>query len=331
MSDLHLGGERPRARADIHWRSTQLDHLRFMEHELDNIQGISPYHFPVMIVGDIWNQWNTSLEDLNALLRPLRRIALKNDTYVVWGQHDLPYHNHLLLEKSAFDTLMQSTRMFNLSGSGHVKIRNEVTQKTEIKIHSFPWTEHQGMNGIDKKDVEGPQPKAVNIAMVHAYCYSGVCDIPGMSPKCDAAYYQKLFKGYDFVVLGDHHKPFKLQGKGDLPTIVNCGGMIGRTKKEAYQEKCFWILYEDKTVDRVPFPADLSIWNREYISSSAEDDETPAIDISKIMVDTKEYLDSMKIAARDIIRLMIKAVQEQPDAVKVFMKQVLGDSDADVR
>jgi len=284
---------------------------------------------PLLVAGDIFDTSEGPVSVVNLVLKHL--FSRRFTTYAIPGQHDLPFHNKDLLHTSAFGTLMEAlpNHFINVDGKTISYVHPE-GDGVRIQIHGFGYDQEVGMEGatqnfilqaqerLANRKVFSQNDKEINVALVHAFCYPSGSEytIPGVSPRCASDRWQNAFRGYDFVIMGDHHDPFveEVKSGNPLPTLVNCGGAFNRNSNEQGRPRVGYLLYTDKTVREVSLLSSVEEkWKEKTVETKVEE-------WGKVL----EKLDNLSVEnIDDIMRAYELTFKAQCDMVKAVMKEIL--------
>lgn len=263
VSDLHLCQPAPAARADIDWHKAMARPLR----ELCNLQ--NDHACPVLCCGDIFDRWNAPAELINFALRELPYMS------AIPGQHDLPHHRYADVKRSAYWTLVEAGKVYNLEpGVGF-------PASDDIVVWGYPW-------GHDELLGEGRNPKepdfgGFNVAIIHSYIWTKKCSYPGAPSGKHLSKWRERLKGFRVACLGDNHRGFL--STSDDQVIFNVGAMMRRKTDEHEYRPCCGLIYSDGTVERRYFDTseDVLLTREKAIENAA--DKNGGLD---------EFLDSMR-------------------------------------
>ena len=226
--------------ADIHlslkppiWRSAEPDWFEAMKRPLDEIKFLQrKFDCPVICAGDVFDKWNSSAELINFAID-----NLPQNFYSIPGQHDLPLHNYQDIEKSAYWTLVEASKIINLEGGNPLEIK-----KYHIKLYGFPY-------GVKIKPLERKTEGYIHIAVIHEYrCSNKNTAYPNAPEESYLRMNEKNLIGYDVIVYGDNHKGFITKVNSNS-TIFNCGTLMRRHSDEIDYKPQTGLLYEDGRVE----------------------------------------------------------------------------------
>lgn len=225
LGDVHLSHTCPPCRDTNDWYE---DMRRYIA-QVQNIAVIE--NLPIICSGDVFDKWNSPVELINFAQRNLIQF------YSVPGQHDLPYHNYELRNKSAYGNLVLSGKIIDLNPTKTTVIRsNEHT----IRVHAFPWGHEITPLKTKKADVE--------LAVCHRYIWMKGKSYPGAPKDNRVAAYREVLSGYDAAIFGDNHKGF-LTRAGKCH-VFNNGTFIIRKSDETEYRPHIGILYSDGSIKK---------------------------------------------------------------------------------
>lgn len=221
MSDLHLSHNVPAARAaEPNWYEAQLRALD----EISDLQ--AKYRCPIILAGDVFDTWRSPPELIN--------WAMKNippRTYVIAGQHDLPYHSWVDRHKSAYWSLVAAKAVTELP---------ERARLAGWDVLAYWWgrcvVEHE------------PEEHSMALAVVHAYIGQAGSDYPGAPKESYVPGWRSRLRGYNAAVFGDNHKGF-LTTSGSC-RILNNGTIYRRKADEMNYRPGVGLLHDDGTIVR---------------------------------------------------------------------------------
>lgn len=187
-SDWHLREDVPMCRTDDFWQA-QWDKVI----QVADLQ--EQFDCPVIHAGDLFHHWKPSPFLLSACIN-----MMPDEFHTVYGQHDLPQHNHELIAKSGLHTL-------NTAGI----------------VHVYEEGGHWGLNEPGTEYISPVLKKSRKVGVWHKFVWDGK-NLPW--PDCKESTIEDIFelledKEYDLIVTGDHHKPFTASRDGCL--LVNPG------------------------------------------------------------------------------------------------------------
>lgn len=226
IADLHLWDRPPSCRAEADWFAVQERYLTQIGEVQKRYGGP-----PVICAGDVFHKWNTSPELVNFAMRHLPRPF-----YAVPGQHDLPYHNHGEVRRSAYWTLVLSKHVRDLGYYKPVGLG-------PLTLWGFPF-------GRKVRPPTESHSLAVNVAVVHRYVWAPGKGYQGAAAADDLT--GKLadeFDGYRVAVFGDNHVPFELD-HADGTTLVNCGSVLRTTADQVSHRPSVVLIYDNGTTER---------------------------------------------------------------------------------
>jgi len=241
-SDLHFSHRPPVA------RSAEPDWYVAMERQWSQVrQAAKDDDIPVVIAGDIFDNWKSPPELVNFVIRLFRGLTI----YAIPGQHDLPNHVYADLHRSSYGTLIEAGAIENLDPTMDGGI--PVGDSDKFWLWSFPWGFDVIPSPYEKENGE------VKLAVIHKYVWTTerTC-YPGAPAEQNLAGLKKQLEGYDAAVFGDNHKGF-LTKSGDCD-VLNCGGFIPRKSDERNYKPRFGLLFDDGHIDQVMLDTSKDRW-----------------------------------------------------------------------
>ena len=230
VADIHLSHTAPVA------RSPELDWYKAQARMLSQLSYLQTEHaVPLLIAGDLYDRWNAPAELINFAIEWLGGVL------AIPGQHDMPYHSIHELRKSAYWTLMKSSKG-DLSGY----LGDRVVIENGVAVVGFPWGEEVEPYA-DYQECSGLE-NAPSIALIHQYAWTKrIGGYPGAPKEQLVHQMEDVLDGYTFAIFGDNHTPFVAK-VGDC-TVVNCGCLIPRKIDERKIKPAAWLLCDDGTVE----------------------------------------------------------------------------------
>jgi len=193
-ADWHIRATRPRCRVDEDWYKTQ-------ENALEQIREFAnEKRCPVFVVGDIFH----SLSDTNfycvQMVQKMAKLT-RMGLYILAGNHDLPFHSSINIERSAVGILLRSNKIKKIKD---YFIENEID---DFSAGNF--------------DEETENKK---IIFKHVLCFP---DLKSLPPNIDAMTAKDLLKEYpaaEWIFTGDYHQNFHYEKNGKH--VINPGCML---------------------------------------------------------------------------------------------------------
>lgn len=174
-SDWHLRDDRPICRLDNDWYETQRNNIRFVVNKANELD------CDIYIIGDLFNKPIVSPFLMNLFLREIH--LLKNNCYILIGNHDVQYGNIDNFDNSSIGIL------FN-SGCQKIKVLND----SVYKRHRF----------------------------LHTLIYNSKKEIPVNCKAITAKRLIKENDDCDYIFTGDNHKSFIYEYEGCLLINSGC-------------------------------------------------------------------------------------------------------------
>ena len=246
LADIHLSLKPPL------WRSAEEDWLEVQAKVLCEVDWLQEkYGCPVICAGDIFDRsrkiadgWNASAELINFAIK-----YLPDNMYAIPGQHDLPNHQYIDIDRSAYWTLVKAGKIKNIPPIPQEHYDITIIDK-RLALFGFPPGYEILPNEVNNESC------ILDIAVIHDYVW-----IPGHSypdaPKekrLGQTSFDKKWLGYDVLVYGDNHKGFT--HKIGTSTVFNCGTLMRRKSDEIDYRPQVGLLLADGSV--VPHYLDIS-------------------------------------------------------------------------
>ena len=280
-SDLHLRHTVPPARA------AEPDWYAAMGRVLDQLRDAQRKHggCKIIIAGDIFHKWNSPAELINWAI-----ANMPPEVYAIPGQHDLPFHNLDDIKKSAYWTLVEAGAI------NHINCNAEYGFNPSVEYCPFSWG----------APVE-PHPMAhdirkLRLAIVHAYIHKGGSSKHvGASDEDHIDAYAERLNGFDVAVFGDNHYPFTEKTSTGC-TVVNSGGIMLTSSDSKGGSPGFSLLFDDGTVERVPFDTSADVWSDESLVDVISDDA----EIGHDLIESLTNLAAVSLDYRQSVRDFLK-------------------------
>ena len=210
--DLHAGNLKPECRDDDY-----LDTLCGKVEQIAKLQAV--YGCPVVFPGDLFDFWKADSVLLNRLLA----VWPTGPVLGVPGQHDLPQHNLELLEKTGFQTLVRSGKLFDVSAGEYAH--------AGYTVFGAAW------------DMVPATPDCSNAAVLvwHVTTWEKPF-APGQKPG-EATRLLKANKGWDLIVTGDNHQTFECQDGNR--SLLNAGSVMRKTSDQIDHRPCVYLWRRD--------------------------------------------------------------------------------------
>lgn len=256
-ADIHLQHNPPPARArESNWYVAQARPLN----ELAMLA--ADYKCPIICAGDVVNTWYEPAELISFAIE-----HLPQPFYSIRGNHDLPYHNHGQVGKSAYHTLCVAGVVRDLQGEEPWKLSEDI----------FAWAYPYGCP-LKAVKINPSRTNAINLAVVHDYLWTspatGHKDAP--ADKLITARRRDLV-GYDVALFGDNHKPFDTRAGGCA--VINAGSLIRRFSDEIDHKPSIGLLWSDGKVTRHYLDISKDVFDVTATSPAAQQALTPGPDM----------------------------------------------------
>lgn len=201
------------------YECTTEEWYEYMRCALLDLEYYGKHYGCVLCAGDVFDVHNPPLELVNFALQWMPKM------YAVPGQHDLPYHRNEDRHRTAYEVLVNASRITDLVGVP-VKVNNG------LFATGFPWGSQLSqcpprgeIQGSDRR----PKLKDVTtIAVCHRYVWSRAANKHPKAEDTDkVSKLDTLLRGYDVRHFGDNHISFDAKTKTGL--VFNGGGFLPRT------------------------------------------------------------------------------------------------------
>jgi hypothetical protein len=248
VADLHLQHNPPILRSkEPDWYAAMARPLR----ELKNLA--TKYAVPVFCAGDVFTFWKAPPELINFALDELPEM------YSIAGQHDLPQHSPTQLNRSAYQTMIQSGKLHDMWTSCYMDQHLQLYTNDHFHLVGMPYEVKLFPRMLP---TVGEEPKLA-IAMQHKYLWTPNSTVPkDQIPNNNVAHDLKC--NWDVLVYGDNHMPYtNMVGK---TRVINCGTTMRRLKPELKIHPGATILYSDYRVKRHQFDTNTDVYWRDYES-----------------------------------------------------------------
>ncbi len=223
-ADWHLSLNPPTARSvETDWLAVQANYLR----QITDLA--KRYECVVTASGDLFDRHNSYPAVINMALANMPQV------YAVPGNHDLPNHVYEDVHRSAYQTLVEAGKLIDLKPGEPISVNN-------LRLHGFPFDSAV-------KSFDNPHNLALEVAVIHAYCWYDRKKYPDAPETHHASKWTKKLKGYDIAVFGDNHIPFEI-GSDSQCTIFNCGSLQRRRSDERDYRPSVGLLHDNGRVER---------------------------------------------------------------------------------
>ena len=247
-SDWHLRPDKPRCRLDEDWLDTQLKGIQFVydtaiENDAD-----------VIIAGDIFHYPQVPDYIINMFLQIA--LASMKKTYIIPGQHDLPWHSWKNVNKSSFGTIWELVK----SNNPHFRDAKEIAD-------SAPYGQEIENTGKE-------------IVVMHRAVYKNA--VPEYMD--DGIIAEELLKQYPkakYIICGDNHDGFIYEE--DYRYVINTGCLIRQAAdKKNYQPFIVFVDTEKGIVKKLFVPEEGDLVTDEYLREDEERSERVEAFVSSI-------------------------------------------------
>ena len=249
--DLHIGDWQPECRTD-----------NYLDAILQKISWLAKlqvkYQFaPIVFPGDLFNHWKADSELLNMilLLWPKKVLAIP-------GQHDLPQHNLELQLKTAFETMVLTGRVVDVSKTPH-------DLNNGFAVQGCAWGREPGspVAGMD------------NVLVWHTTTWEKPF-APGQKAGA-ATRLLKKYDAFDLIITGDNHQNFVItDGRRKL---VNAGSVMRMRSDQKNFQPCVYLWFaQTGELQKINIPCAENVISDERCKAAKEREERENAFISKI-------------------------------------------------
>lgn len=242
MSDPHLRLGAPVCRTEEEFQEA-------MWNKMDFIKALQVKHgCPVLCGGDLFHHWKPSPKLLSKTMEHLP-ASFKT----IAGQHDLPQHSLLNIDKSGVYTLKTANRLTLLDGA-------HWGQDPE----GSSWEFHIPTRPIGSALV-------IKILVWHKMNYQGKKPWPGCTDPRAGGLLRK-YPEYDLILTGDNHKAFMERHEGRI--LVNPGSLMRQTADQSEFLPRVYAWYADtNTVEPIYLPIKSGAVSRGHLEKNNERSE----------------------------------------------------------
>lgn len=231
-ADWHLSHRPPVFRsAEPDWKRAMARPLRELGNLATNLGA------PIIIAGDIFDQWNSPAELINFAIRRMPALC-----YAIPGNHDLPMHRLADRCKSAYYTLYLANAINDLADLAWPN------PGERLALHPFQLNEP--LKPLRKKK----ERRVINLAVIHKYVWMTGHSFPGAPPEAHVSKVRAELAGYDAILSGDNHRGFlshRLRHKqGKVPPFLNAGSLMVRKSDERDYKPSVGLLHKNGTITR---------------------------------------------------------------------------------
>lgn len=284
-ADWHLSLHPPLA------RSTEKDWLGVQYRYFCQIKKIVG-DTPLVVAGDVFDKPNPPIELVNFCIDEMPKI------YAIPGNHELPYHSYDYLECSAFATLAKA---------GVITMFERLELSNQVILHGFPF-------GTSLEPLKKPSSFHIDVAVVHEFVWTNSTGFPGAKDTSHLSKFREKADGYDLVIIGDNHKPFRATKQ--TPMIVNCGSLFRRSIDQIDHTPMIWLLYSDNSVESVLLDTSGDV----FFTPTKLFESLPGLDMSELVTtlqDTKEEF----VSFTDVLLRLLDSV-ENPEVREVVLRNL---------
>lgn len=255
ISDIHLSHNVPT------YRGTENNWYEAMGRCLNEVVEIADSHkCPLFIAGDIFHTWKSPATLINFAIKNMRA---RLGTFIIPGQHDLPYHSYDDVDQSPYKTLLLTEGFKELGNSPESTYFNK---KQGVEVYGYIW----GSN-LEK----GPYStsKYKKIALIHHYVWKKGHTFPGAPQNGRASTIIEKLNKYDLIFCGDNHKKFRHKH------LINCGNFLVRNQDDCKMPVAY-VVQQNLEILEIPIKSNQL---NQYDSISDKDNFTGSSAINNVI------------------------------------------------
>lgn len=276
-ADLHLREDTPVCFTGD-FQQEQWDSLDF----ISNLQ--KEYTCPVFCSGDVFHIWKTSPWLISKTIQ-----HIPDQFYTVAGQHDLPQHSMILINKAGLFTLIEAKK---------ATLLNECNwgQDPDKGSYIFPSTQTRLLVWHHLAYITKPFPGAEG----------------GMAEGLLRKYPQ-----FPVILCGDNHQSFSIKFEDRL--LVNPGSLTRQSAKQIDFKPSIYLYYEkSNSVERVFLPIQQGVISREHIEEIEQRDARIDAFISTLDKDWKvgfDFTENLKqfqqtnLVKQSVMEIIFRAIE----------------------
>ena len=245
-ADWHIRATRPRCRVDNDWLETQRMALaKVMKVAIDKKS-------PVLVVGDIFHSnSDTSFECIQLVQQMADKLG---GSYILAGNHDLPYHSSENLDKSAIGVLLNSN---------NVHLIKDYLTKWNLE-QEYPYIISAG--NFDEED-----DKRAEIVFKHVLTILSEDKPDFVDCETPESLLEK-FPDAKWIFTGDYHHNFHYEKNGRH--VVNSGCLLRQASDmKNYQCGVYFVDTDENIVEFIPIIDNEDLIDDSYILQENERNE----------------------------------------------------------
>ena len=242
-ADLHLRDDCPVNRKDNYWEA-QWKKIRWLKEKKEEHDAI------ILDGGDLFNRAKPSSYLINNCIKKLPKII------TIPGNHDLPYHNINLLEKSGLETLNLSETI-NIIDEGVTTVFN-----SNCRLYAKWYGTKEKMGIFDESKI--------NILIYHGMIWNKKKPFPNCE-GFEAEDFINKNPGFDLILTGHNHQSFSTYHGNTW--LVNPGSMMRSSiDQRDFKPRIFIYDTETKKLDFEYYPIEADVW-KEGLEQVKENDK----------------------------------------------------------
>ncbi len=247
-ADLHLMSGTPpvcRTETEEEFEATMWRKVTALKRKAQELEVL------VLYGGDTFDTWRCGHDLVANAMRYLP------SGWCVAGQHEIPYHDAGQYIRSPLAPLREQVKL--LDGSDPA-VRG-------YSLYGASWNQTLPQFGTTT---------GLSCGVVHKTIWpENDPPFPGAPASGEAKRFLNDNPSYDILITGDNHKPFILyhDGKEKRQLLVNCGSMLRLAADQADYIPKFHVVYDDLSVESIPYLEELTPISREHLDAKSAKDE----------------------------------------------------------
>lgn len=285
-SDWHLSLARPPMRMEDDWLAAQRSALDAA------LRAARAHDAPVLVAGDLFD---SPVAHPSVVNLALEFIAAAGRVLCVAGNHDLPYHQAALMDKSSYGVVERFLPACVSGGGRRLAVE---------RVH------------YGEKAAGG----ACDVLMAHMFAVRTDRDRPPGRECATGPGLLEMFPRARVVVVGDNHDPWTYRSGGRL--VVNCGCLMRRSASEARYPAGFWVVDTDSLeAERVLADEGAQV-DAGYLEAAAESADAGAASYAELV----EELRSGVERSYDFASALDAYVRDNGSRLGAAVRQILEDT-----
>lgn len=287
-ADLHFRKDLPRCRLDPDWMKTQTEAVQTIVQEAEKRK------CSIFLVGDLFHTSVVQEEIKNWFLS----LFPREKTFILPGQHDLPYHQWAYVRRSSFGVLMNTYPLISSC------LFSMYSPMDNFHAQAAPF-------GLDK-DPDWTLENA-RIVFSHQMCFEKESDRPFPGVGKSASELCGEYPSAKWIFTGDWHKGFYYHNQGTDQHVINPGCLTRQASDFIdYQPRVYYFNMISEAVEQINIPDNGAMVTDKYIQEEKARDER--IDS---FVETIRKQGQVSLNFKDNLKQRLLNPQIEPDVKKV--------------